>query len=64
MNFHLLIDDVEYFRHRPAWSPEATDDFQVEAALALFPKKGEVGGAEGPAFIGHLASGKSRKLAL
>ncbi len=31
--------------------------------MAFFPKEGEVGWGENPVFVGHLASGKSPKLA-
>jgi len=61
VDLHLPIDDGEDLRHRPARSAKGTDDLEVEAALTLFPKEGEIRRAENPIFAGHFASTKARK---
>jgi hypothetical protein len=62
VDFHLSIDDVENFQHRPSRSTKAADDLKVEAAFTLFPKEGEIRRVERPIYAGHFESTKPRKL--
>jgi hypothetical protein len=45
---HTLVDDAEDLGHWGTGAPEVVDDLEVEAALALLPKEGEIGKAQFP----------------